>query len=42
MMGHPALNFYKILELTEEEARSSKALGRGDQEKVSPWPSKRH
>jgi len=40
-MGDAGIEFDKIRELTAEEARSSKALGRGDQEKVSPWPSKK-
>lgn len=37
----PTIELDYIRELTAEEARSSKALGRGDQPKISPWPSKK-
>ena len=39
-MGDITIELASERELTSDEARSSKALGRGDQEKISPWPSK--
>jgi hypothetical protein len=37
---HESIQLEYIRELTAEEAKTSKALGRDDQPKISPWPSK--